>query len=157
MQVSKMTVSMPSKPQLRSLVAWISLSQTLWVEMRSVRRVLKLLIYEKGWTKMTNFADLDAMDDDDWDKCWSVNVKSSFHLFKAALPTFNANPEGGVFLITASTAVSMALGRIMEMADSDIHSHRALQQAAAACLMLCRKQHVRYHPHEVHPLTRLLT
>lgn len=27
-----------------------------------------MLIYEKGWTKMTNFGDLDAMDDDDWDK-----------------------------------------------------------------------------------------
>jgi hypothetical protein len=35
-----------------------------------------------------------------------VNVKSSFHLFKEALPTFNANPEGGVFLITGSIAVS---------------------------------------------------
>jgi hypothetical protein len=27
-----------------------------------------MLIYEKGWTKITNFGDLDAMDDDDWDK-----------------------------------------------------------------------------------------
>lgn len=25
-------------------------------------------ISAKGWTKMTNFADLDAMDDEDWDK-----------------------------------------------------------------------------------------
>lgn len=24
--------------------------------------------YTQGWTKMTNFADLDAMDDEDWDK-----------------------------------------------------------------------------------------
>jgi hypothetical protein len=32
-------------------------------------------------------------------------VKSNFHLFKAALPTFNANPEGGAFLITSSIAV----------------------------------------------------
>lgn len=71
---------------------------------------------------MTNFGDLDAMDEDDWDKvndptlimerwgwllkqCWSVNLKSNFHLFKAALPTFNANPEGGAFLITSSIAV----------------------------------------------------
>jgi NADP-dependent 3-hydroxy acid dehydrogenase YdfG len=38
-------------------------------------------------------------------QCWSVNVKSNFHLFKAALPTFNANPEGGAFLITSSIAV----------------------------------------------------
>lgn len=34
-----------------------------------------------------------------------MNVKSSLYLFKAALPTFNANPEGGAFIITASIAV----------------------------------------------------
>jgi hypothetical protein len=31
-----------------------------------------MLKCEKGWTKMTNFADLDAMDDDDWDKVPNV-------------------------------------------------------------------------------------
>ncbi|KAJ5195070.1 Short-chain dehydrogenase/reductase SDR [Penicillium cinerascens] len=65
---------------------------------------LDVVISNAGWTKMVNFADLDAMDDADWDKCWNVNVKSSFYLFKAALPTFNANPEGGAFIITSSTA-----------------------------------------------------
>jgi len=34
-----------------------------------------------------------------------MNVKSSLYLFKAALPTFNANPDGGAFIITASIAV----------------------------------------------------
>jgi NAD(P)-dependent dehydrogenase (short-subunit alcohol dehydrogenase family) len=79
------------------------------------------LIVVKGWTKMTTFSDLDAMDDDDWDRvrspllwtttadsftqCWTTNVKSSWYLFKEALPTFNANPDGGVFIITSSTAV----------------------------------------------------
>ncbi|CAG8196333.1 unnamed protein product [Penicillium salamii] len=71
---------------------------------------LDIIISNAGWTKITNFGDLDAMDDDDWDKCWSVNVKSSLHLFKAALPTFNANPDGGVFLITASIAGVTATG-----------------------------------------------
>ncbi|KAJ5678687.1 hypothetical protein N7462_006931 [Penicillium macrosclerotiorum] len=65
---------------------------------------LDVIISNAGWTKMTNFSDLDAMDDDDWDKCWTINVKSSFHLFKAALPTFNANPEGGAMIITSSVA-----------------------------------------------------
>ncbi|KAJ5670310.1 uncharacterized protein N7477_005673 [Penicillium maclennaniae] len=65
---------------------------------------LDVVISNAGWTKMVNFADLDAMDDADWDKCWNINVKSSFYLFKAALPTFNANPEGGAFIITSSTA-----------------------------------------------------
>ena len=39
----------------------------------------KMLKYEKGWTKMTNFADLDAMDDDDWDKV--PNVPSRVEVF----------------------------------------------------------------------------
>lgn len=38
-------------------------------------------------------------------QCWSTNVKGNMYLFKAALPTFNANPEGGVFLMTSSIAV----------------------------------------------------
>ncbi|GAB1217016.1 hypothetical protein ATERTT37_006237 [Aspergillus terreus] len=56
---------------------------------------LDIVVSNAGWTKMTNFADLDAMDDDDWDKCWTTNVKGHFYLFKEALPTFNANPDGG--------------------------------------------------------------
>lgn len=40
------------------------------------------------------------------EQCWSVNVKSNMYLFREALPTFNANPEGGAFIITSSTAVS---------------------------------------------------
>ncbi|KAJ5550623.1 hypothetical protein N7535_001432 [Penicillium sp. DV-2018c] len=89
---------------------------------------LDIIISNAGWTKMTKFSDLDAMDDDDWDKCWSVNVKSSFHLFKAALPTFNANPEGGVFLITASTAGVTASGSSLPYAVS---------KAASIHLMKC--------------------
>lgn len=65
---------------------------------------LDIVVSNAGWTKMTTFGDLDAMDDDDWDRCWSTNVKSSWYLFKEALPTFNANPDGGVFIITSSTA-----------------------------------------------------
>ncbi|KAJ5647637.1 hypothetical protein N7490_004009, partial [Penicillium lividum] len=65
---------------------------------------LDVVISNAGWTKVVNFGDLDAMDDDDWDKCWNINVKSSFYLFKAAKSTFDANPEGGAFIITASTA-----------------------------------------------------
>ena len=37
-------------------------------------------------------------------KCWAVNVKSNMHLLRTASPIFNDNPQGGVFLITASIA-----------------------------------------------------
>ncbi|RJE23715.1 Short chain dehydrogenase [Aspergillus sclerotialis] len=66
---------------------------------------LDIVISNAGWTKMTAFNDLDAMSDEDWDKCWSTNVKSNLYLFKEALPTFNVNPDGGSFIITSSTAV----------------------------------------------------
>lgn len=35
---------------------------------------------------------------------FAVNCKANLHLLRKALPTFNANPEGGVFLLTASVA-----------------------------------------------------
>ncbi|KAA8644828.1 hypothetical protein EYZ11_007919 [Aspergillus tanneri] len=65
---------------------------------------LDIIVSNAGWTKITRFADLDATNEEDWDRCWSTNVKGNLHLFKEALPTFNANPEGGVFLMTSSTA-----------------------------------------------------
>jgi len=38
-------------------------------------------------------------------QCWAVNCKGNMHLLREALPTFNANAEGGVFLMTSSIAV----------------------------------------------------
>ena len=35
---------------------------------------------------------------------WSVNCKANLHLFRKALPTLNANEDGGVFLMTTSIA-----------------------------------------------------
>ncbi|KAJ5083749.1 hypothetical protein N7456_013176 [Penicillium angulare] len=92
---------------------------------------LDVVISNAGWTKMTNFGDLDAMDDDDWDKCWNINVKSSFYLFKAAKPTFDANPEGGAFIITASTAGVVPSGSSLPY---------AVTKAAVIHLMKCLAQ-----------------
>ncbi|CAI7592639.1 unnamed protein product [Penicillium pancosmium] len=92
---------------------------------------LDVIVSNSGWTKMTNFGDLDAMDDADWDKCWNMNVKSSFYLFKAALPTFNANPEGGAFIITSSIAGVSATGSSLPYAVSKaalIHLMKCLAQ-----------------------------
>ncbi|GME34624.1 Short-chain dehydrogenase/reductase SDR, partial [Neofusicoccum parvum] len=66
---------------------------------------LDILIGNAGYTKFTtDWSDLDALGEDDWDKCWAVNVKGKLALMRAALPTFRANPDGGVFLITSSIA-----------------------------------------------------
>ncbi|KAF2142532.1 uncharacterized protein K452DRAFT_20218 [Aplosporella prunicola CBS 121167] len=65
---------------------------------------IDIIIGNAGYTKFALFEDLDALSEDDWDKCWAVNVKGKLALLRAALPTFRANPEGGVFLITSSVA-----------------------------------------------------
>lgn len=66
---------------------------------------LDILIGNAGYTKFTtDFGDLDALSEQDWDKCWAVNVKGKLALMRAVAPTFRANPEGGVFLITSSVA-----------------------------------------------------
>ncbi|OJJ02922.1 hypothetical protein ASPVEDRAFT_707933 [Aspergillus versicolor CBS 583.65] len=71
---------------------------------------LDVLVSNAGWTKITSFGDLDAMGEEDWDLCWSANVKGHLWLFKAALPTFRANADGGVFLLTSSAAAVSATG-----------------------------------------------
>ncbi|EAS33033.3 short chain dehydrogenase [Coccidioides immitis RS] len=65
---------------------------------------LDVIISNAGWTRISNFADLDALTDDEWDRCWTTNVKANLHLFRAAKPTLDANPDGGAFIITSSTA-----------------------------------------------------
>ncbi|KAL2352774.1 hypothetical protein BJ546DRAFT_154341 [Cryomyces antarcticus] len=65
---------------------------------------LDIIIGNAGWTKFSTFGDLDALPEEDWDKCWAVNVKGQMALLREAMPTFNANPEGGVFIITSSIA-----------------------------------------------------
>ena len=65
---------------------------------------LDIIVSNAGWTKFVTFGDLDSMNEAEWDKCWAVNCKAHLHLLRKALPTFNANSEGGVFLTTSSTA-----------------------------------------------------
>ncbi|UKZ89676.1 putative secondary metabolism biosynthetic enzyme [Trichoderma asperellum] len=65
---------------------------------------LDIIIANAGWTKPSKFGDLHALTDDEWNKCWAVNVMSHLQLVQEAAPIFNANPEGGVYLITSSVA-----------------------------------------------------
>jgi NAD(P)-dependent dehydrogenase (short-subunit alcohol dehydrogenase family) len=65
---------------------------------------LDILIANAGWTRFSNFADLDALSDDEWDKCWRTNVLGVKSLIASAMPTFEGNEEGGVVLVTSSIA-----------------------------------------------------
>ncbi|KAK2871902.1 hypothetical protein FQN49_002709 [Arthroderma sp. PD_2] len=74
---------------------------------------IDVIVSNAGWTKVSRFADLNALTDDEWDQCWSTNVKANLHLFREAEPTFTANSEGGVFIITSSVAGATPSGSSM--------------------------------------------
>ena len=67
---------------------------------------LDLVVSNGGWTRMTQFADLEQqVNEEDWDKCFNLNVKSHLWLLYAAKPHFEANGEdGGSFITVASLA-----------------------------------------------------
>lgn len=65
---------------------------------------LDIVIANAGWTRFSDFADLDALSDAEWDRCWKTNVLGVKQLVASAMPVFNGNPEGGVVLVTSSIA-----------------------------------------------------
>lgn len=70
---------------------------------------LDVVFSNGGWTRMTNLMDLDeAMVDEDWDRCFTMNVKSHLWLMHAAKPYLEAgySDERGAasFITTASLA-----------------------------------------------------
>ncbi|MCJ1404134.1 hypothetical protein MMC11_007359 [Xylographa trunciseda] len=92
---------------------------------------LDVIVSNAGWTKVSQFGDLHALSEAEWDKCWAVNVKGNMHLLREALPTFNANPEGGVFLMTSSIAGVGQTGSAMAY---------SVTKAAGLQLMKCLAQ-----------------
>ncbi|KAL2844814.1 short-chain dehydrogenase [Aspergillus pseudoustus] len=64
---------------------------------------LDIVVSNVGWTRMTDFMNLDDADSEgDWDRCFDVNVKSHFRLFRACQPHLERTK--GVFIATASVA-----------------------------------------------------
>jgi NAD(P)-dependent dehydrogenase (short-subunit alcohol dehydrogenase family) len=64
---------------------------------------LDIVVSNVGWTRMTDFMNLDHADDEaDWDRCFDVNVKSHFRLFRACQTHLERSE--GVFIATASVA-----------------------------------------------------
>ncbi|KAF2635858.1 short chain dehydrogenase/reductase [Massarina eburnea CBS 473.64] len=77
---------------------------------------IDIVLANAGWTRFSTFADLDSMSYDEWDKCWSANVKVPHALLKAAKPTFDSNPDGGVLITTGSVAAISQGGSSMPYA-----------------------------------------
>ena len=44
-------------------------------------------------------------------QCWAFNVKGPHALLRAALPTLNANADGGAMVLTSSIAVRRGAAR----------------------------------------------
>lgn len=66
---------------------------------------LDVVVSNHGWTRLTNFFDLpDQLIEDDWDRCFNLNVKSHLWLLAAAKPHLSASPGGGSFITVASVA-----------------------------------------------------
>ncbi len=64
---------------------------------------LDVVFSNHGWTRATNFFDLDEnVADEDWDRCFSMNVKSHLHLIHAAKS--HLEKAQGSFIFTSSTA-----------------------------------------------------
>lgn len=64
---------------------------------------LDVVVSNAGWTRMTTFANLDEnVVDEDWDRCFVMNVKTHLWLMHAALPALEASQ--GAFISTASVA-----------------------------------------------------
>ena len=64
---------------------------------------LDVVVSNGGWTKFSNFADLDAgVEEADWDRCFNFNVKS--HLFLMHAAKKHLDETEGAFITTASLA-----------------------------------------------------
>lgn len=70
---------------------------------------LDCVVSNQGWTQMRQFNDLDDnMEEDDWDRCYNMNVKSHLYLFHAVRPYLAASK--GSFVTIASLAGAIPSG-----------------------------------------------
>ncbi|KAL5114290.1 hypothetical protein ACEQ8H_007810 [Pleosporales sp. CAS-2024a] len=65
---------------------------------------LDLILANAGWTRFSEWNDLESMSEEEWDKCWSANVKVPKTLLSETRATFDANPDGGHMITTGSIA-----------------------------------------------------
>lgn len=64
---------------------------------------LDILVNNAGYTRFVPMADLEALDDEAWDRTYAVNVKGAFYCIRAAIPKMRA-AGGGRIVNTASIA-----------------------------------------------------
>ena len=70
---------------------------------------LDILVNNAGTTRFIEFPDLEAVQDEDWDRIFAVNLKGPFQMARAAREAL-AGGEGGVIVNTASIAGMVGAG-----------------------------------------------
>ncbi|KAF2027860.1 short chain dehydrogenase/reductase [Setomelanomma holmii] len=65
---------------------------------------LDIVLANAGWTKFSEWKDLNSMSEEEWDRCWNANVKGPKALLTEAQEIFNNNPDGGHMITTGSIA-----------------------------------------------------
>ncbi|KAM0253107.1 hypothetical protein ACHAQJ_007383 [Trichoderma viride] len=88
---------------------------------------LDIIFSNHGWTKLTDFSNLsENVNEEDWDKCWNMNVKSHLWLFNAAKGYLEG---GGCFITTSSVAGVGVMGSSLAYAvtkSAQIHLAKCL-------------------------------
>jgi len=96
----------PQQPRFHILQADVSSKpsvQNLVTETLKTMGRLDAVISNAGWTRITNFLDIEqGVNDEDWDRCFTMNVKTHLWLAYAAKDAL-AESEG-TFISTASVA-----------------------------------------------------
>ncbi|KFA70080.1 hypothetical protein S40285_03297 [Stachybotrys chlorohalonatus IBT 40285] len=81
---------------------------------------LNIVFPNGGWTQFRNITDLnDNLVEDDWDKCFNMNVKSGLWLMHAAMK--HLDETEGAFITTASVAGAYSVTKAAQ-----IHLAKAL-------------------------------
>lgn len=81
---------------------------------------LDVVYSNHGWTELRGFTDLDAnVVEEDWDRCFNMNVKSHLWLMHAAKP--HLDETEGAFITTASLAGVRASGSSLVCTSTPNH------------------------------------
>lgn len=100
--------SVPPSPQFCTVQADVSKRsdvQRLVKETINTMGRLDVVVSNAGWTRLTDFTNLDEqLIEEDWDRCFNLNVKSHLWILAAARPYLEATEDGGSFITVASLA-----------------------------------------------------
>ncbi|KAK5086796.1 hypothetical protein LTS08_007209 [Lithohypha guttulata] len=100
--------SSPESPRFTAIQADLAQkSEVQRLVQETVERMGRLdcIVSNQGWTRLTNFMDIDdQVNEEDWTKCYNVNVLSHLWLLYAAKPHLEKCEGGGSFVTVASLA-----------------------------------------------------